>query len=451
MSETLTAAPPRSYLELLRHREYLGLLVSQLVSLLGDQLSRVALTLLVFERTGSPLLSSATYAATFLPVVVGGPLLGGLADRMPRRRLLVLADLLRAGLFALMAVPGLSIWVLLSLLLVAVTIEAPWYAARTPLMRDILVDDDGYQLGTSLDETLHQSGQLAGFAAAGALLVVFTPTAALLLDACSFVLSATLVRLLVHHHEAADPEPREPTGAPRGTGGRWSQRAQTALADARIGCAAALAPACRRPLLLTWAGVSFAIVPEALAAPWGHQLGVGPLGIGLLFAAAPAGSVLGLLVVGRVSAERGQHLLLPLAPLSVVPLMGAAAAPTLSLALFLVLVAGVGLSYSMLARVAFVRGVEHAERGRAFAVATAGVTTVQGVGIALAGVAASLSSPATAITLAGVAGVALIGVALAASPPPSAEDAEPETAAEGSSTSADRALSARGEGALSQN
>jgi len=256
MTEQVRQVPatPRGYRSVLANREFLGLLISRVVSLVGDQLARVALTVLVFSRTGSPLLSAATYAATFLPAVVGGPLLGGLADRLPRRRLLVFTDLLRGGLFALMAVPGLPLTVLLALVLVATTVEAPWAAARAPLMRDILIDDDGYQLGTGLDEALNDSGQVVGFAAAGALLAVFSTSAALLLDAVSFGVSAVAVRLLVQQRAAADPG--RPAGAPGPMRRRWTSRVAMALSDARLGLRAATAPSCRRPLLLTWAGIS---------------------------------------------------------------------------------------------------------------------------------------------------------------------------------------------------
>lgn len=402
---------PRGYRALLRRREYVGLLVSRVLSLVGDQLARVALTVLVFERTGSALLSAVAYAVTFLPVVVGGPLLGGLADRLPRRRLLIGADLLRAGLFALMAVPGVPLPLLLALVLAATAVEAPWAAARAPLMRDILVDDDGYQLGTGLDETLDHSGQVVGFAAAGALLVVLSPTAALLLDGVSFAFSAAVVRLLVRHHAAADPDP----GA--AAAGHRPGRARCALSDARTGLRAATAPSCRRPLLLTWAGLSCSIAPEALATPWAHGLGAGPLGVGVLFAASPAGTVLGLLLLGRVPAERGGRLLLPLTLLALVPLLLCLARPSLPWALLLVAASGVGSSYSLLARVAFVREVSGPHRGRAFSIAAAGVTAGQGVGIAVAGAAAALAGPPVAVALSAALGLVLVGLAVLASAP----------------------------------
>ncbi|MEK8143947.1 hypothetical protein NKH18_24490 [Streptomyces sp. M10(2022)] len=52
-------------------------------SVLGDQLARVALSLLVFERTQSAGWTAATYALTTLPALLSGVLLSGLADRFP--------------------------------------------------------------------------------------------------------------------------------------------------------------------------------------------------------------------------------------------------------------------------------------------------------------------------------------------------------------------------------
>ena len=55
-------------------REYQGLWLAQAVTLLGDQLARVALALLVYARTSSATASAAAYAITLLPALVGGPL-----------------------------------------------------------------------------------------------------------------------------------------------------------------------------------------------------------------------------------------------------------------------------------------------------------------------------------------------------------------------------------------
>ena len=420
------AVPRDGYLGLLRSREYVGLLLSRLVSLLGDQLSRVALMVLVFERTSSPLLSAATYALTFLPVVVAGPLLGGIADRVPRRRVLVGADLLRAGLLLLMALPGVPLVVLLLLVMLVSTVQAPWEAARAPLLREVLVDDERYQLGSALDETLDQGGQIAGFVAAGLLLTVFTTPVALVLDSLSFLVSAALVRWLLRDRPAAQEDDDPP--------GDLAGRTRRAIADARVGWRAAMAPACRRPLLLTWAGISVSIAPEALAAPWAASLGAGPVGVGLLFTAGPFGALVGLLLLGRLSTSLAERWLTPLAVMSVLPLALCLLDPALPVALGLVALSGAASSYSMLARVAFVRGAGSGAGGRAFSIAAAGVTVGQGLGTATAGVAAALVGPAAAVGLCGMLGLLLLALAVACCRPatgPAHGDADEEAPAAG--------------------
>jgi MFS family permease len=62
-------------------REFRVLWLGGLISCVGDQFARVALSLIAFHQTGSAGLTAITYALTFLPSVLGGPLLGGLAAR----------------------------------------------------------------------------------------------------------------------------------------------------------------------------------------------------------------------------------------------------------------------------------------------------------------------------------------------------------------------------------
>ena len=406
---TTTPQAGRGYAAVMRDREVLGLLASRLVSLAGDQVARVALTVLVFQSTRSGALAAAAYACTYLPAIVAGPLLGGLVDRRPRRTVLIVTDLLRAVLFLLMAVPGLPLLGLLALVLVATAVEAPFAAARGALMRDVTGDTATYSRGTSLDEALDSSGQIVGFAGAGVLLVVVSPTTALLLNAASFVLSALLLRGLVQHRPAA---------VAAQSALRRRDALRTAVVDARQGWSAAMAPACRRPVLLTWAGLFALIAPEALAAPWADRMGAGPVGVGLLFAAAPVGAVLGVLVVGRVAPAVAQRWLVPLALVGVLPLVACAAEPPLPVALLLVAVAGFGTSFSLVARVMFVEKVDQGLRGRAFSVAATGVMVTQGLGI-LAAAAAALVLPASlAVAACGAAGLLLIAAALLLSRPP---------------------------------
>src|SRR5215217_3022991 len=98
-----------SYREVFAVGEFRALFAAHLGSVVGDQFARVALVVLVFQRTGSAALTALTYALTFLPALIGGPLLSGLADRYPRRELMIAVDLGRAVVAGLMAIPALPL------------------------------------------------------------------------------------------------------------------------------------------------------------------------------------------------------------------------------------------------------------------------------------------------------------------------------------------------------
>ena len=60
--------------------------LANIVSMLGNVVAEVALTVLVYEQTRSPALAASVMALSFLPYLLGGVLLGAAADRLPARR-----------------------------------------------------------------------------------------------------------------------------------------------------------------------------------------------------------------------------------------------------------------------------------------------------------------------------------------------------------------------------
>jgi MFS family permease len=100
------------------------------VSYLGDQIVQVAIAVLVYARTGSPLLTALAYALTYLPPILGGPLLAALTDAFPRRQVMITLDLVRGGLVELMALPSMPLAGTCVLLCVTVLLGSPFSAAR---------------------------------------------------------------------------------------------------------------------------------------------------------------------------------------------------------------------------------------------------------------------------------------------------------------------------------
>jgi predicted MFS family arabinose efflux permease len=164
-------------------------------------------------------------------------------------------------------------------------------------------------------------------------------------------------------------------------------------------------PAARTLVLFGWLA-GFAVVPEGLAVPYARTLGGGPLTVGLLMTAMPAGTVIGALVIGRLSRPDEQLRMIGLlAMLSCAPLVASLLRPPAPLLVLLLVLAGAGGAYQIAAAKAFVAAVPIGQRARAFGVAQSGLLAAQGLGILVAGTAAHWISPPTVVAIAGLLGV----------------------------------------------
>lgn len=374
--------------------EFRGLWAAQGLSLLGDQLARVALSVLVYTSTDSALLTALVYAVTMLPWLVGGPLLSGLADRYPRRSVMLACTLLSAGLIAAVAAPGLPIALLVGLLFLAVLLEPPFLAARAALLVEIL-PGDRYLLASTASNITQQAAQVFGFALGGVLVGVVGPRPALLIDAATFLAAAALIRL---------SSPRRPAAISRtdGPAGGWLERmiggARLIIRDPRL----------RRLVALAWLA-TFWVVPEGIAAPYAAALGGGTTAIGLLLAAQPAGTVVGALVLSRlVPHEVRRRLLIPLAALAGASMLVCALDPPLPVVLGVLALSGVGCAYQLAANAEFMQTVPDASRAQAFGLAVTGLIAGQGLGLLAGGVAAEHLPPSAVVAAAGATGVLLL-------------------------------------------
>ncbi|MFF8022818.1 MFS transporter [Streptomyces sp. NPDC007896] len=372
-------------------REFRAVFAAHAFSLLGLVVSELALSVLVYDLTGSPLMSALTFALGFLPYLVGGTLLAGAADRFPARRVLVVCDLVCAGCVAVMVVPGAPIAVLLAMRCALAVVSPLFQGARTATLTDVLGDGDLFVLGRSLLRIVSQGALLAGFGLGGVLLTVVSPRGALLITVCTFLTSAALLRFGTRRRPA-----RARDGGVGGALVRDSLRGtRRILADRRV----------RALLLLFWVPPMFAVAPEALAAPYADGLGAGSAGLGLLMCALPVGTIAGELYAGsRLRPVTRTRLALPLVCVTLLPYVGYVLRPDLGWSLVLLLLAGAGSAYSLGLDQWFVRAVPEELRGRAMTLNTAGLMTVQGVGMALSGVAAEFAGVRATVAGAGVLG-----------------------------------------------
>lgn len=378
-------------------REFRLLWLAQTQSRLGDQVARVAVALLVFERTDSAALTALTYALTYLPPLITAPLLAGLADRYSRRAVMVTVDLLRAVLIGLMAIPGLPL-PLVAVLLVAVTCPAPLFSAARVATIPKTLPGNLFPVGMSVSVSTDQIAQIAGFALGGVLVSAYGPHLALAVNAATFLLSAALIQWGIGPHR---PE-QDGVGPPRGSGFALAG-IKLVVGDRRLFALGGL----------VWL-VGCYVVAEALAAPYAAEIGAGDEAVGLLMASVVTGTAIGSLLVAKLNADWRRRLTVPLAVAAGVPLIITAAGPPLWVTAVLWAMAGVFHAYIVLAQVRFTEFVPDGMRSRAIGFASAGLQTAQGLGIAIGGLLASALSPSLAIGIcaaAGSLGALVVGLA----------------------------------------
>jgi MFS family permease len=415
----ITATPPRTekatFRDVFASAEFRALWLAQLLSVAGDQLARVAMTVLVYDRTHSALWTAVTYAVTFLPWLLGGLALSGLADRLPRRQVMVTCDIARMVLVCLMALvslkvsPDPALWIMVGLLFFVTLLDSPFKSARSAMVPDIL-SGEHYVLGTAVSQVTLQVGMVSGFALGGLVVALLDVRGALLIDAATFAASAVLVRAGVRSRPAA------------AAAGSASSRPRQ-LAEIAAGVRLVFGDRQLRTLVLFGWLVAFYIVPMGLAAPYAASLSTSlPISVatGLIFAAGPFGTAVGAVAFGRfVPPARRQYWMGPLAAGACGMLLLCMFRPGLTASLVIIAASGACASYQLAANAAFVAAVPPQRRGRAFGLANGGMQVLQGLWIVAAGAAvarigahatAHAAAPAMVIAISGGLGAAIAAV-----------------------------------------
>jgi predicted MFS family arabinose efflux permease len=350
------------------------------------------LTLLVFDRTRSPLLAAAVYAVGYLPWVIGGLFLAELADRYPRRTVMVICDASRAVLVAVMVLPHVPIGVLVALLFAATMFAPPFDSAKASITPDILAGER-YVLGTAVLQTTLLAGEVLGAVGGGVAVAFIGVRSSLAIDAVTFVLSGLLVGLGLHA--------RPPAARPESAG-------PSPLARMRDGFRLVFGDRALSTLLLFGWLIALYTIPAGIAAPYAARLGGGPIATGAIIASTALGTMLALPVFTRFVRPRQRiNVMGPLAILACGSLMLIGLRPSLAVSLVILLLSAAFGVYQVAANTAFVMRVPPQRRAQAFGIANMGVIVGQGAAYVAAGALAEVVTPAAVIAVAGGLGAVI--------------------------------------------
>ena len=324
-------APAGSIRSSLTHRSFRRLLLALAVSQAGDWLYNVALLAFVYERTHSAAWVAATTAVRVVPVVILGPIGGVLADRFDRRRIMVLSDVARVGcMLGLAAVAATGLPIVLAPVLAALSTAASApYPASAAATTPRLVPVTDLAGANSARSAVGMGAIAAGPVVGAVLLLLGSPTAAFLLNAGTFAISALAILSI-------------PAGAaflPARSGAR-----ESVVADVVLGARTLRAhPAALR---LVGADVVCSVVygmQTVLLLVLSRSLGFGNAGYGYVLAGMGVGGILGTTVAPRAARSAHPRRVLVLALLGVAgPAALMAATPSLTGLLFWAVLSGAG-------------------------------------------------------------------------------------------------------------
>jgi hypothetical protein len=393
---TTTATPPGArerYRDALAVGEYRAILASFLVTMAGMIVAEFATSVLIYRRTGSPLLTTMVMALAFLPYLFGGTLLTSLVDRVPSRRLLIASNVVTAAIACAMSVPGMPVAALLGLVFCDGVVASVFAGTRAATLPDVL-PDVAYVPGRSLFRLVSQLSQMGGLAVGGVLLTFVSAQTALRMEAVAFLASGLILRLGTAERR---PAPRDGESMLRDS----LRSLRTLLA---------LRPT-RRVLMLSWLIPMLADAPEALAVPYSHERGFGTAQLGLMMAALPLGNMLSEpFGVWALSPRRQVALLVPLAAVVFVPFLGYGMRPAAWAVSVLLLLSGFGFCHHLGLDRTFVQVTPEELRPGALSLQTSGMMFFQGIGFLVPGAAAQFLQPSTVVVAFGLAGLGMLAL-----------------------------------------
>ena len=280
----------------LREPHFRRLWVANIVTVIGAQLSIVAVPQQVFQITGSSAYVGLTGVFALVPLIVFGLWGGALADALDRRKLLMLTTsglIVTAVLFWLQAAAGnQNVWLVMGLL----AVQQAFFAVNQPTRSAIiprLVPSDQLASAAALNMTVMQFGAIVGPVSAGILIPVLGLQTLYLLD--SIALLATLYAVY-----RLPPQPV--SGERRSVGLRSVIEGFAYLATRRILLASFLVD-----IIAMVFGMPRALFPQIATESFGDPLS-GGTALGLLFAAMSVGAVVGGVFSGWIPRVRRQGL-----------------------------------------------------------------------------------------------------------------------------------------------
>lgn len=192
------------YRDIFRQKEYVKLVIADVINRFGDSVDSIAFVWLVYQVTNSAAWSAIIFGVNRIPTVFLQPFAGALIERIKKKRIMVVTDIIRGlcvGFIALAYAMGfLNQWYILLATLIISSAEAFRGPASNAIIPKLL-EQKYYEFGLSLSRSANSIVELIGLSIAGIIVTKFSVIGAIIIDMVTFFLSAFILALLMVKEE----------------------------------------------------------------------------------------------------------------------------------------------------------------------------------------------------------------------------------------------------------
>ena len=291
------------YRDVIKEKNYVVLLFTNLINRFGDSIDAIAFTWLVYQITGSASWAALIFGLNVLPNIVAQPFFGAMVEKMDKKKVIIFTHLLRVaviGSFVVMYMVGVvNPYIMAAFTLIITTIESLNMPASSAFIPQI-IKKEHMSHAMSLNSSLSNAVALVGTGVAGVIIAKLGVQTAMLIDAATFLAAGIGMFFIKVNGETAGETAPEREQA---TAEKTSKESYISLLKGGIKYIAS------NRVILNYCFVAvllnFFMVPlNALQAPLSEEVyGLGSELLSVIGMAASVGAILGSLVIPKLMAR----------------------------------------------------------------------------------------------------------------------------------------------------
>ncbi|MBR5761680.1 MAG: MFS transporter [Lachnospiraceae bacterium] len=291
------------YRDVIKEKNYVVLLFTNLINRFGDSIDAIAFTWLVYQITGSASWAALIFGLNVLPNIVAQPFFGAMVEKMDKKKVIIFTHLLRVaviGSFVVMYMVGVvNPYIMAAFTLIITTIESLNMPASSAFIPQI-IKKEHMSHAMSLNSSLSNAVALVGTGVAGVIIAKLGVQTAMLIDAATFLAAGIgMFFIKVNGETAGETAPEQE----QATAEKTSKESYISLLKGGIKYIAS------NRVILNYCFVAvllnFFMVPlNALQAPLSEEVyGLGSELLSVIGMAASVGAIFGSLVIPKLMAR----------------------------------------------------------------------------------------------------------------------------------------------------